>query len=913
MQYVYPFGPHLPKPPLDRNLLGIKAKNLAEMSSIGIPVPAGIIITTEACNEYRRNQRRLSEELQKDITISLKLLSELTGAEFGNAHHPFLVSVRSGARVSMPGMMDTILNLGLNDETVHGFAKVWQNERLAYDSYRRFIMMYSNVVNGIPRKQFEQAMHIIKMEEGVEEDVALSVHGLKRTCDIFKKIHMEKSGEEFTQNCHKQLFNAISAVFDSWHNERATLYREIHQIPDEWGTAVIIQTMVFGNRNNHSATGVAFTRNPATGERAFYGEFLVNAQGEEVVAGTRTPHPLNKHQQELTGSSRESLEELMPDTYEELLGTVQKLETYYTDMQDIEFTIEDGRLYLLQTRVGKRTGFAAVRIAVEMLQEGLIDEKTALKRIEPEQLTQLLAPIFDTNAKLAAKDRLVARGLNASPGAASGKVALSAQKAIEWKLRGIPAVLVREEADPNDFSGMVAAEGILTIRGGSTSHAAIVARGMGKPCVVGCTPLSINEEAKTITAGNTSIHEGDPIAIDGLTGDVFFCALPTSHSEIVQVLVTKTKKPKESLLFMQYNQIMMLADKYRKLRIRCNADNPQDSIIARAFGAEGIGLCRTEHMFMLANRLSDVRHLFFSTQPEERKKAIERLLPHQKEDLIGIFRAMDGLPVTIRLLDPPLHEFMPHTDEEISNLALNMKISREKLMEIRFSIEEENPMLGHRGCRLGITYPELTEMQTRVILEAALEVAAEGIKVFPEIMIPLVGIYNEIVHQKTLIEKTAEKVFSTQGKKINYSIGTMIELPRAVLIADEIAQSAEFFSFGTNDLTQTIFGISRDDSSKFVPLYLKGIPNPLNNEEISHILSEDPFQVIDRQGVGQMMQIALKKGKESRPDLKCGICGEHGGDPSSIKFCHEIGLDYVSCSPYRIPIARLAAAVANLT
>lgn len=912
-RYVYPFGAHLPAPPLDKNLLGSKAKNLAEMASIGIPVPPGVIITTEACNSYRHNHRQFPEGLEEDINQSMRLLGEMTGSEFGSDHHPLLVSVRSGARVSMPGMMDTILNLGLNDKTVLGFAKIWQNEKLAYDSYRRFIMMYSDVVGGVSRKHFENALRIIKMEEGVEEDYNISVSGLKQMCEIFKKIYFENTKKKFPQDCNEQLMNAVAAVFNSWDSERAILYRQLNKIPDEWGTGVVIQTMVFGNRNHRSATGVAFTRDPASGQNMFYGEFLIDAQGEEVVAGVRTPHPLNKYQKELTKSHKESLEELMPETYEQLQDIVQKLEQHYKDMQDIEFTIDDGKLYMLQTRTGKRTGFASVRMAIEMMDSGLIDEKTALKRIQPEQLIQLLAPIFDTKAKEAARKLKVAQGLNAGPGAASGKVALSSERAIAMKKAGIPCILVREETSPNDFPGMVAAEGILTMRGGSTSHAAVVARGMGKPCVVGCGEIFINSEAKTIKAKEMTIKEGDPISIDGLTGEVFFCDLPTSPSEIVQVLITKTKKPQDSTIYQQFHRIMTLADKYRHLKVRGNADNPQDCSAARAFGAEGIGLCRTEHMFMAPNRLNDVRCMFFSQSPSERQLAINRLLPHQKEDFIGIFRVMDGLPVTIRLLDPPLHEFMPHSEEELSTLASAMKIPTEKLIEISASIAEQNPMLGHRGCRLGIIYPELTEMQTRAIIEAALQVTEEGKVVLPEIMVPLVGMENELIHQKAVIDRTAEEIFKQKGKRIPYSVGTMIELPRAALVADEIAKEAEFFSFGTNDLTQTTFGISRDDSAKFVPTYVKGVANPTREtEDLLHMLTEDPFQVIDRKGVGALMEIAIQKGKKTRPDLKCGICGEHGGDPSSVQFCHELDLNYVSCSPYRIPIAKLAAAIAAI-
>ncbi len=913
IKYVYPFASKLPSPPLDTPLLGGKGRGLAEMASIGLPVPPGFIISTQACSEYKRCNQQFPQGLGDEIEENLKHLEKITGLSLGSTSKPLLVSVRSGARVSMPGMMDTILDLGLNDETVKAFALLTQNVRLAYDSYRRFIMMFSDIVYGVSRKHFEQAFDVLKIQEGVEADTDLSIDSLKEACAIFKTLFEQHANKPFPQNVFEQLRLAIMAVFKSWESERAVLYRELNHIPDDWGTAVIVQTMVFGNKNNNSATGVAFTRNPATGENHFYGEFLLNAQGEEVVAGIRTPHPLNKIQKERAKSELQSLEELMPQTYDELHQIVKKLERHYKDMQDIEFTIDDGTLYMLQTRSGKRTGFAAVRVAVEMLQEGLIDEKAALKQVEPIQLVQLLAPVFDSKAKQQAKAQLVAKGINAGPGAASGQAVFSSDKAVELKQNGIRCILVREEANPNDFPGMVAAEGILTIRGGSTSHAAVVARGMGKPCVVGCGSLFLNESAKTLSsAQGLVIHEGDPISIDGQAGEVYFASLPTSPSEILQVLVDKTKKPSDSLIYQQYDTLMKIADKYRTLEVRANADTPADSAIAHAFGAQGVGLCRTEHMFMNPHRLNDVRCMFFSTRPEDRKKAIQRLLPHQKSDFIGIFRAMNGLPVTIRLLDPPLHEFMPHSDEELQTLAELMGVSLLELAKVRATLQEHNPMLGHRGCRLGITCPELTEMQTRAILEAALVVLNEGIQIHPEIMVPLVGIEGELVHQKALIDKTARTVFSEYKQEIYYTVGTMIELPRSALMADVIAKHAEFFSFGTNDLTQTTFGISRDDSAKFVPIYVKGMAHPSDPHESIHILEYDPFQVLDRQGVGQLMQIACRLGRATRPNLKCGICGEHGGDPNSVAFCHAIGLDYVSCSPYRVPIARLAAAIAAL-
>lgn len=915
-QYVYSFGVHSPPPPLDKNLLGGKGKGLAEMVSLGLPIPPGFIITTEACNRYRSHNKSFPDGLDQEIKKALAILEKEMNARFGNEENPLLVSVRSGARISMPGMMDTLLDLGLNDKTVVGFAKKMQNERLAYDSYRRCIQMYANIVDGIDRKLFEHAFDVLKKREGVNDDIHLSIQGLKQTCILFKQIYEQNKGKPFPQNAQEQLTSAIRAVFNSWDSERATLYRQVHHLPEEWGTAVTVQTMVFGNKNEKSATGVGFSRDPATGKNKFYGEFLLNAQGEEVVAGIRTPHPINNTQKELIHSSLPSLEELMPEVYRQLHSIVKKLEQHFKDMQDIEFTIDDGRLFMLQTRTGKRTGFAAIKVAVEMLEEGLIDEKTAVKRVQPEQLIQLLAPIFDLKAKCNVNHLRAGIGLNAGPGAASGKVALTSKKAVEMKKNGIKCILVRDETNPDDFPGLVAAEGILTLRGGSTSHAAVVARGMGKPCVVGCGVLHIDHGEKTLSAphhpNKLILKEGEEIAIDGSTGEVFFCNLETSPSEITQVLIHRTKDSQSSLLFKDYQKIMNLADKYRVLRVRANADTPEDSAVARLFGAEGTGLCRTEHMFFEVNRLNDVRCMLFSVSKEERNEAVQRLLPHQKEDFIAIFRAMDGLPVTIRLLDPPLHEFMPHTEEELKALAALMQVPYQQLVHIASSLEESNPMLGHRGCRLGITYPELTIMQTRAIIEAAIEVEQQGVPVFPEIMIPLVGIKAELDHQKALIHNTAEEVFKEKKIRVPYSIGTMIELPRAALIADEIAKEAEFFSFGTNDLTQTTFGISRDDSAKFVPLYVQGFANPTNPADIMHLLPDDPFQVIDREGVGKLMRIAVSLGRQTRPNLKCGICGEHGGDPSSVEFCHQLGLDYVSCSPYRVPIARLAAAHAAL-
>lgn len=911
-KYVYPFGANQPTPPLDRNLLGGKGKGLAEMSSIDIPVPPGFIITTEACLFYRKHERNYPESLRVEVSTAMETLEKQMDATFNSTTNPLLVSVRSGARVSMPGMMDTVLNLGLNDNSVEGFSKITGNERLAYDSYRRFISMYSNVVENVNSELFEDALSELKKGEKVDFDVDLSVDSLKHLCKIFQDIYLKNVGKAFPQDPKEQLFKAIAAVFNSWDSDRATAYRRFHHYPHDWGTAVTVQAMVFGNKGFTSATGVGFTRDPANGEKKFYGEFLVNAQGEDVVAGIRTPQPINKYQKELTHSKLESLEEVMPETYKQLEEIGVKIEKHYREMQDVEFTIDQGRLFMLQTRTGKRTGFAAIRIAAEMLEEGLIDERTAVQRVEPNQLTQLLAPVFNASEKRQSHKHFVAKGLNAGPGAASGKAVFSSEKAVEWKAQGIKCILVREETSPEDFPGMVASEGILTIRGGSTSHAAVVARGIGKPCIVGCGELSRNRAENKIIAKDKVLNEGDPIAIDGSTGEVFFCHLNTSPSEIVQVLIEKSIKPEDSSLFRNFDRIMQLADKFRKLKVRTNADTPEDSDISLSFGAEGIGLCRTEHMFMDKSRLTDVRRMFFSKNEESRKEAISRLLPHQKDDFANIFRKMDGKPVTIRLLDPPQHEFMPHSENELRLLADKMKVAYEELLETSITITESNPMLGHRGCRLGIIYPDLTAMQTRAILEAAIEVVNEGGVVMPEIMVPLISTPNELEHQKAVIKKTAEEVFKEKGQTVPYLVGTMIELPRAALTAHHIANHAEFFSFGTNDLTQATFGISRDDSGQFVPLYLQGVPHPQRDGENIQIFPSDPFETIDQEAVGELMQIAITRGKKTNPDLKLGICGEHGGEGRSVTFCHNIGLNYVSCSPFRIPIARLAAAQAAL-
>ena len=911
-QWVYPFDTKSKLPVLDRDLLGGKGKNLAEMVSLGIPVPPGFIVTTETCRVYSKNGKKYPAEMEGQVRSGIEHLESVMEAGFGSDENPLLVSVRSGAPVSMPGMMDTVLNLGLTDKSVQGFAKLTNNERLAYDSYRRFIMMYSDVVKNISKSHFEKIFESEKKAEGVSSDVDLSVEGLKKLCEQFKVVYSEQLGEEFPQDPWKQLFSSIGAVFESWNGHRAVVYRHVNGISDEMGTAVNVQTMVFGNKGETSATGVAFTRNPATGENLFYGEYLENAQGEDVVAGIRTPHPINIYQKELSQSSLESLEESMPVAYAELLAIVKKLEEHYQDMQDIEFTIDDGRLFMLQTRTGKRTGFASIKMAVDMLNEKLIDEETALMRVDPDQIMQLLAPIFDQDDKAVVGDMMVARGLNAGPGAASGEAVFTWEKAVERHKKGVNCILVRDETCPDDFPGMVASQGILTARGGSTSHAAVVARGMGKPCVAGCGELLINEENGTMSAKGKTVREGDQIAIDGTTGEVFFCSLKTRASEVIQVLIEKTKKMEDSPVCQEYMTLMEISDKYRTMKVRANADNPKDCSTALAFGAEGVGLCRTEHMFMDKARLNDVRRMFFSRNESERAEAIARLKEHQKRDFTGIFREMDQLSVTIRLLDPPLHEFMPHNDLEMKNLADLMGIPTKELYEIRSALHETNPMLGHRGCRLGIIYPEITFMQASAIIEAAVEVSQEGKTVTPEIMVPLVGGEQEFEHQKAVIDKAAKSVFEEKGVSIEYTVGTMIELPRAALRAGHIAKTAEFFSFGTNDLTQTAYGISRDDGGKFIPAYVEGVEHPTDKDILLRLFPTDPFQVLDQDGVGELMKIAVERGRSTREGMKCGICGEHGGEPSSVKFCYRIGLDYVSCSPYRVPVARIAAAQAAL-
>jgi len=896
-KYVYYFGDKKADGKSEmKNLLGGKGANLAEMVNIGMPVPSGFTITTDVCTYYYDNKKKYPKELKSQVLAALKKVESSMGAKFGDSKNPLLVSVRSGARASMPGMMDTILNLGLNDTTVQAVINNTNNPRFAFDSYRRFVQMYGDVVLGLKPvdKHEEDPFEIIldrkKEEHGFKLDTELTAEHLKELVAEFKAAIKEKTGNSFPDDPMEQLWGAVGAVFGSWMNDRAIVYRKLNNIPAEWGTAVNVQSMVFGNMGEDSGTGVAFTRDPASGENKFYGEYLFNAQGEDVVAGTRTPLPIAK------------LNEDDPKIYKELEEIRKNLEKHYKDMMDIEFTIQQGKLWMLQCRVGKRTGFAAIKMAVDMVKQKLISKETAILRIEPNQLNQLLRPIFDLDQKKRAIDegKLVAKGLNAGPGAASGKVALNAEDAEEMAAKGEKVILVRIETSPEDIKGMNASEGILTARGGMTSHAALVARQMGKVCVAGCGSLKINyRERKIKVEGNENIEikEGDYISIDGTTGEVIQGKLETRPSEVIQVLISKTMDAKDSDVYQTYASLMNWADKLRSMNIRTNADQPDQASNAIAFGAEGIGLCRTEHMFFGGDRIMSVRKMIVSDSVEERKKALAELLPLQREDFAGIFEAMKGYPVTVRTLDPPLHEFLPHEEKETLELAQALNISVDKLKEKIESLHEFNPMLGFRGCRLGILYPEITEMQARAIIEAACDVAAKGIKVKPEIMIPLVGHVNEFKLQEEIVRKVAKEVMQEKGRKIKYLVGTMIELPRAALTADQIAERAEFFSFGTNDLTQTTFGLSRDDAGKFLPLYVQ-----------NDILTNDPFEAIDQSGVGQLVEMGTSKGRSTRSDLKVGICGEHGGEPSSVEFCHRTGLNYVSCSPFRVPIARLAAA-----
>jgi pyruvate,orthophosphate dikinase len=881
VKYVYFFGDGKAEGTAEmKDLLGGKGANLAEMTSIGLPVPAGFTITTEVCTEFYKNNQQYPAGLREEVEENLARVEKLMGKKFGDAENPLLVSVRSGARASMPGMMDTVLNLGLNDKTVQGIIRQSGDERFAYDSYRRFVQMYSNVVKGLDSEFMEDILEQKKAERGVELDTELNAEDLQDLVGKFKNKYTEELGEAFPDDPMEQLWGAIGAVFGSWMNPRAKTYRRLNNIPAEWGTAVNVQSMVFGNMGNDCATGVAFTRNPATGEKRFFGEFLVNAQGEDVVAGIRTPQSINK---DGSDGKLPSMEEVMPESYAQLVEIQHKLEAHYRDMQDIEFTIEKGRLFMLQTRTGKRTAAAAVKIAADMVKEGLISEKEAVLRIAPEQLDQLLHPSIDPKAE----KTVIAKGLPASPGAASGEIIFSADEAEEEKKMGRNVILVRIETSPEDIHGMHAAQGILTARGGMTSHAAVVARGMGKCCVSGCGGIKVDYAAQQFTDANGNVYKkGDIITLDGSTGEVLAGSVPMVKPEMTG----------------DFASIMGWVDKFRRMKVRANADAPADAATARGFGAEGIGLCRTEHMFFEADRIMAVREMILAEDVEGRKKALAKIMPMQKEDFLGLFREMKGLPVTIRLLDPPLHEFLPHEDKELEAIAEVTDVSVEKLKAKVDSLHEFNPMLGHRGCRLGITYPEVYEMQVRAIMEAACElVVNEGYTIVPEIMIPLIAEEKELEILRLDAERVADAVIEEYGAKVEYLIGTMIELPRAALTADQIARQAQFFSFGTNDLTQTTFGLSRDDAGKFLPYYVE-----------REIFPEDPFVALDQNGVGQLVEMGCAKGRQTRPDIKLGICGEHGGEPSSVIFCHKIGLDYVSCSPFRVPIARLSAAHAAL-
>lgn len=888
-------------------LLGGKGANLAEMTNLGIPVPPGFTITTEVCTYFYKHGETYPPELLEHVEEALRKVEYIMGKKFGDPSNPLLVSVRSGAPASMPGMMDTVLNLGLNDETVKGLAELTKDERFAYDCYRRFVAMYGDVVLGLKAvgrddiDPFEAVLEEVKHRKGVVHDNELDSESLKEIVKLYKELIYERLGIQFPEDPEEQLWGAIGAVFRSWQNPRAIAYRRINDIPDDMGTAVNVQAMVFGNMGLNSATGVAFTRNPSTGENVLYGEYLVNAQGEDVVAGIRTPQPINKAQK--TDPNSVSLEEAMPDVYVELERIRKLLDRHYKDMQDIEFTIECGKLWMLQTRSGKRTAFAALRIAVEMVEEGILKEEEAVMRVEPQQLTQLLRPTFDSKAKEKAisNGALLAKGLNAGPGAATGRVVFNAPDAEEWVSRGEQVILVRIETSPEDIRGMHAAQGILTSRGGMTSHAALVARQMGRVCIVGCGAIEIDYKKRQFSVNGRVIHEGDWISLDGTTGEVLEGKLLTQPSDIVRVVIDKTLKPEDSIVYRNYAKIMEWADQYRRIGIRTNADKPDQATVALAFGAEGIGLCRTEHMFFEGRRIDAVREMILADYKDGRERALAKLLPMQKEDFKGIFRVMKGLPVTIRTLDPPLHEFLPADEKTAAELAETMGVSFDRLWSKIQSLHEANPMLGHRGCRLGIVYPEITVMQSRAIFEAACEVQKEGIPVRPEVMIPLVGHVKELEDQKRVVDEVACEVFQEQGVNVVYSVGTMIEIPRGAITADQIAKVAEFFSFGTNDLTQTVFGISRDDAARFLHQYLE-----------KGIWEHDPFEMIDFEGVGELMRIGVKKGRSTRADLKVGICGEHGGEPHSIEFCHQIGLDYVSCSSYRVPIARLAAAQAAI-
>ncbi len=909
-KYVYFFGSGKAEGRADmKDLLGGKGANLAEMTNIGLPVPAGFTITTEVCNYFYANGRQYPGELRAQVEDALAKTEAAMGARFGDPKNPLLVSCRSGARVSMPGMMDTVLNIGLNEATLRGLVEKTANERFAWDSYRRFVQMYGDVVLGLKPQDkhevdpFEAILDELKHARGVRLDTELGVNDLKELVKRFRKAVKDRTGKDFPDDAREQMYQAVGAVFGSWMNDRAVVYRRQYGIPHEWGTAASICSMVFGNMGDDCCTGVAFTRDPATGEKVFYGEYLINAQGEDVVAGIRTPKKIAELQKD------------MPDVYRQLEEIRAKLEKHYRDVQDIEFTVQKGKLWMLQTRNGKRTGFAAVRFAVDMVHEGLISKEEAISasRVPPDDLNQLLQPIFDPDAKrkAVAAGQLLAKGINAGPGAATGRIKFHAEDAEAWVRQHGKAddhgnrppegrvILVRRETSPEDIRGMQAADGILTAFGGASSHAALVSRQMGKVCVVGCGALQIDYAKGTVTVGDKVLKDGDFISIDGFTGEVIAGRVATKPSEVVQVLIDKTLKPEQSRVYQQYAELMGWADAVRKLKVRTNADKPDQAAQAVAFGAEGIGLCRTEHMFF--DHIDAMREMILADTPEDRKKALAKLLPYQREDFAGLFRAMQGRPVTIRTLDPPLHEFLPHGEEAQTDLAKKLGVPADKIARRVKELHEMNPMLGFRGCRLGIVYPEITEMQCRAVFEAACDVQKSGTAVEPEIMIPLVAFLPELKAQAKIAHETAERVFAAKGVKVPYLVGTMIELPRACVAADRIAKEAQFFSFGTNDLTQTTLGISRDDYGSFIRHYVEG-----------DIIPKDPFQVIDFEGVGELMKLAVAKGRATRPDLKVGICGEHGGEPESVKFCHRIGLNYVSCSPFRVPIARLAAAQAAL-
>jgi pyruvate,orthophosphate dikinase len=877
-QWVYSFGAGHNEGRADmRNLLGGKGANLAEMASIDLPVPPGFTITTEVCTAFYKNNKNYPADLQDQVRAALARVEEAVGHRFGDPKNPLLVSVRSGARVSMPGMMDTVLNLGLNTETVAGLAESSGDPRFAWDSFRRFIQMFGSVVLGVDHHRFEEIIESVKLDQGMVEDTALTAEDWQRVTEEYLQMVEQEAGKPFPQAPEDQLWAAIGAVFGSWMNPRANTYRRLHDIPAEWGTAVNVQAMVFGNMGQDCATGVCFTRDPSTGENMFYGEFLVNAQGEDVVAGIRTPQPLSKARAK---QGEVSMEEALPEAYAELCRVRETLERHYHDMQDIEFTVQQNKLYMLQTRNGKRTAAASLRIAVEMAQEGMISQQEAVTRVNPQALDQLLHPMLDPKAPRT----LFSKGLPASPGAASGAVVFSADDAEMRAAKGEAVILVRIETSPEDIHGMHAARGILTTRGGMTSHAAVVARGMGRPCVAGAGGIQVDYGARTLAAGGRTIRGGETVTIDGATGEVFVGAVATV----------------EPVMNEDFATLMIWADKLRRMKVRANAETPLDAETARKFGAEGIGLCRTEHMFFAPERIGAVRQMIMAHDERGRRAALEKLLPFQRQDFVELFRIMAGLPVTIRLLDPPLHEFLPHGDSEMADVAAALGQDVESMRRRAAELAEANPMLGHRGCRLGISYPEIYEMQARAIFEGAIAIGREtGEPVVPEIMIPLVGTRRELEITRAQVDRVALEVFQREGTSLDYTVGTMIELPRAALTADKIAEVADFFSFGTNDLTQTTFGLSRDDAGKFLPHYVE-----------AGILPKDPFVSLDTEGVGALVRIAVERGRQTKPDLKLGICGEHGGDPASITFCEEVGLDYVSCSPYRVPVARLAAAQA---